>query len=145
MTTMYEELMSDPEFKKEYAIEGTLADSAELIWQLLVRRGMKQADLARALKRSPAFVSQLLSGQANMTVHTLAEVVYTLGASLKLDAIDLESEREEADQCNPVHTFQLPATKACLGSPNAFRYEPNWGTKEGSDISATLGKSEYVA
>jgi transcriptional regulator with XRE-family HTH domain len=86
MTTKFDELMLDPEFRKLYAIEGLIADTAQLICDLLERRNMKRADLARLLNKTPAFVSQLLNGKANMTVRTLAEVVHALGATVKIDA-----------------------------------------------------------
>jgi transcriptional regulator with XRE-family HTH domain len=47
---------------------------------------VSKADLARRLNKSRAWVTQLLSGKANMTVRTLAEVVYTLDAEVKLHA-----------------------------------------------------------
>ena len=47
---------------------------------------MSKADLARRLNKSRAWVTQLLSGKANMTVRTLAEVVYALNAEVKLRA-----------------------------------------------------------
>ncbi len=88
MTTKHEELMLDPEYRKLYAVEGLIADTAQLIWDLLEQRNMKQADLARMLNKTPAFVSQLLNGKANMTVRTLAEVLYALGATAKIQAVD---------------------------------------------------------
>jgi transcriptional regulator with XRE-family HTH domain len=102
MNTKFDELILDPEFRKHYAIEGFIGDTAELIWQLLVRRNMKQADLARLLKKTPAFVSQLLNGKANMTIRTLAEVVYALGATVKIAAQD-----ESKSACDDVDDLQM--------------------------------------
>jgi transcriptional regulator with XRE-family HTH domain len=102
MNTKFDELMLDPEFRKHYAIEGFIGDTAELIWQLLVRRKMKQADLARLLNKTPAFVSQLLNGKANMTIRTLAEVVYALGATVKIEAHD-----ESTSSCEAVDDPQM--------------------------------------
>ena len=111
MTTKFDELMLDPEFRKHYAVEGFIGDTAELIWRMLVRRNMKQADLARKLNKSPAFVSQLLNGKANMTVRTLAEVVYALGATVKIDAKDESTSVCEALDDPHMQTFsiQMPA------------------------------------
>jgi transcriptional regulator with XRE-family HTH domain len=102
MNTKFDELMLDPEFRKHYAIEGFIGDTAELIWQLLVRQNMKQADLARLLNKTPAFVSQLLNGKANMTIRTLAEVVYALGATVKIEAHD-----ESTSSCETVGDPQM--------------------------------------
>lgn len=88
MTTKHDKLMLDPEYRKLYAIEGLLVDAAQVISDLLERRNLKQADLARMLNKTPAFVSQLLNGKANMTVRTLAEVAFALKASVKIEAIE---------------------------------------------------------
>ena len=107
MTTKFDELMLDPEFKKQYAVEGFIGDTAELIWQLLVLRNMKQADLARLLNKTPAFVSQLLNGKANMTVRTLAEVVYALGATVQINARDESASTCETVDDPPMHTLHF--------------------------------------
>jgi transcriptional regulator with XRE-family HTH domain len=86
MITKYDELMTDPEFRKEMAIETLVAEAAELVAQLMAEQNLSKADLARRLNKSRAWVTQLLSGNANMTVRTLAEVTYTLGAEIKLQS-----------------------------------------------------------
>jgi transcriptional regulator with XRE-family HTH domain len=68
---------------------------------------MKQADLARLLNKTPAFVSQLLNGKANMTVRTLAEVVHALGASVKIDANDEGTSTCESMDDTEMHTLRI--------------------------------------
>lgn len=110
MTTIFDEMMLDPEFRKQYAVESFIGDTAELIWQLLVQRNMNQADLARLLNKTPAFVSQLLNGKANMTVRTLAEVVYALGATVEINAHDESTSMGDAVDAPQMQTFrtQMP-------------------------------------
>lgn len=107
MNTKFDEMMLDPEFRKHYAVEGLIADTAEMIWQLLVQRNMKQADLARLLNKTPAFVSQLLNGKANMTVRTLAEVVYALGANVKINAQNENKSTGEGTDDTKMHTLRI--------------------------------------
>ncbi len=107
MTTKFDELMLDPEFRKHYAVESFIGDTAELIWQLLVRRNMKQSDLARLLNKTPAFVSQLLNGKANMTIRTLAEIVYALGATVEISAQDEKKSSCEAIDDPQMHPFRI--------------------------------------
>jgi len=142
--TKIAELLRDPEFQKAYAVEGLLADAAELIWQLLVRRNMKQADLARLLNKTPAFVSQLLNGKANMTVRTLAQVADVLGARIKIDAVDANVSADSEQACPQVHTFSIPAN--CLPNDYVFRFE-NLESRVAIDSTSTrLGsRSEYAA
>jgi transcriptional regulator with XRE-family HTH domain len=86
MKTQHEILMEDPEFRRLLSIEALVAEAAETIARLMAEQNVSKADLARRLKKSRAWVTQLLSGKANMTVRTLAEVVYALDAELKLHA-----------------------------------------------------------
>ena len=62
---------------------------AELIARLMEDRGVTKAELARRLGKSRAWVTQLLSGRANMTLRTFAEVTYALGAEVALSLVRL--------------------------------------------------------
>ncbi len=95
--TQFEELMESPEFRKLYAIEGLVTEAGEFIARLMEERGVTKAELARRLGKSRAYITQMLSGSANLTIRTLAELAYALGAEVKLEAVPLESvERKQA-------------------------------------------------
>jgi antitoxin component HigA of HigAB toxin-antitoxin module len=86
MKTQHEVLMEDPEFRRLLSIEALVAEASEVIARLMAEQNVSKADLARRLNKSRAWVTQLLSGKANMTVRTLAEVVYALDSEVKLHA-----------------------------------------------------------
>jgi transcriptional regulator with XRE-family HTH domain len=86
MKTQHEVLMEDPEFRRLLSVEALVAEASEVIARLMAEQNVSKADLARRLNKSRAWVTQLLSGKANMTVRTLAEVVYALDAEVKLRA-----------------------------------------------------------
>jgi len=86
MKTQHEVLMEDPEFRRLLAIETLVAEASETIAQLMAEQNVSKAELARRLNKSRAWVTQLLNGKANMTVRTLAAVVYALDAEVKLKA-----------------------------------------------------------
>ena len=86
MKTQHEILMEAPEFRRLLAVEGLVTNSAQLIARLMAEQKVNRAELARRLNKSRAWVTQLLSGKANMTVRTLAEVAYALDAEVKLNA-----------------------------------------------------------
>ena len=86
MKTQHARLMEDPEFRRLLSVEALVAEASEVIARLMAEQNLSKADLARRLNKSRAWVTQLLSGKANMTGRTLAEVVYTLGAEVKLQA-----------------------------------------------------------
>jgi len=139
MTSKHDELMQNPEFKRLYAIEGLIADTAQMISDLLEKRRIKQADLARRLNKTPAFVSQLLNGKANMTVHTLAEVIFALEATVKISAQDLSASAcEEVDESQMLtHRFSLTTRN----DRSNFHWEDTSNTESGDYTSRT----EYAA
>jgi hypothetical protein len=141
MNTKFDELMLDPEFRKLYAIEGLIADTAQMISDLLERRKMKRADLARLLNKTPAFVSQLLNGKANMTVRTLAEVLHALGATARIDAVDDTDTASQSANCQEMHTFRIHMP--VHGHGPGF----SWGRIGGGGIKPhePEPRSEYVA
>jgi transcriptional regulator with XRE-family HTH domain len=146
MKTTFDELVLDPEFRKSFAIESSLADAAQVIADLLDRNNMKQADLARLLAKTPAHVSQLLSGKANMTVKTLAEIAYLLGASVVLQAGELASSQHDLGEQSKIHTFRLqePNVAKCRKFDLDFT---DIGRHPGKStpISSSEDRSEYVA
>jgi len=95
--TQFEQLMESPEFRKQYAIEGLVTEAGEFIARLMQQQGVTKAELARRLGKSRAYITQMLSGSTNLTVRTLAEVAYALGAEVRLEAAPVEAaEREQA-------------------------------------------------
>ena len=86
MKTQHAVLMEDPDFRRLLSVEALVAEASEAIASLMAEQNVSKAELARRLNKSRAWVTQLLSGKANMTVRTLAEVAYALGAEVKLQA-----------------------------------------------------------
>ena len=51
------------------------------------KEDVTKAELAKRLGKSKAFVTQMLSGSRNMTIHTLADVAFVLGYKIELDPV----------------------------------------------------------
>jgi hypothetical protein len=61
----------------------------DAVWSLWSKRkseGMKQADIAKALHRSPAWVNRSLRGPANWTLRTFGELVEALNGEITISA-----------------------------------------------------------
>ncbi len=86
MNTLHEDLIQDPEFQRLLSIETLVAEAAEVIAKLMDEQNVTKAELARRLNKSRSWVTQMLSGRSNFTIRTLAEVMYALGAEVKLQA-----------------------------------------------------------
>jgi transcriptional regulator with XRE-family HTH domain len=102
MMTKYDELMSNPEFRKEMAIESLVAEAAEAIAVLMEEQNLSKADVARRLGKSRAWVTQLLNGKANMTIRTLAEVTFVLGGEMTIQPAQKQSATARREPWRPI-------------------------------------------
>lgn len=83
----------DADFKRLVAQETLILEATELIAELIEQSGMKRKDLAKKLGRSKGFVTQVLSGDRNMTLRTLADFAYALGQKLEVRLREPEGGR----------------------------------------------------
>jgi transcriptional regulator with XRE-family HTH domain len=61
-------------------------------------RPVTRSELARRLGVTSGRVSQILSGDENVTLHTVAAVCVALGAQLETRLVDHDGRRDQADQ-----------------------------------------------
>jgi transcriptional regulator with XRE-family HTH domain len=113
----YQDLMKDPSFRKLLAIEALVTEAAELIARLMAEKKVNKAALAKRLNRSRAWVTQLLSGQSNMTVRTLAELAYALEAEVKFDARPAAPANASQDVTRPGTSIRLLNAQPIDSSP----------------------------
>jgi len=141
--TQFEQLMESPQFRKLYAIEGLVTEAGEFIARLMQEQGVTKAELARRLGKSRAYITQMLSGSANLTVRTLAEVAYALGAEVKLEAVPVEGVVRERVRAE----LELPVWKV-IEMPRFPRREPQEGPPPQRLVRAgdeTAAAFHYVA
>jgi transcriptional regulator with XRE-family HTH domain len=154
MKTQHEALMEDPEFRRLLSIEALVAEASEVIARLMAEQNMSKADLARRLNKSRAWVTQLLSGKANMTVRTLAEVVYALDAEVKLQAQPPSWKLAGKPLGSAWQPVVFKMDKYLLESPmvseDLFRLQSNQMTSTQDDLASMSPggdptRSEYAA
>ena len=75
--------------------ERTILEITELICALMERDHFSRAELARRLKKSRGYVSQLLDGGTNMTARTISDVLTVLGYELRPEAVALAVRTRE--------------------------------------------------
>src|SRR4051794_22446012 len=75
-----------PEYARMLDQERLILDASELVCEMMELRGVSKADLARLTGRTRAFVTQVLSGDRNMTLRTLADFAHALGFRITLGA-----------------------------------------------------------
>jgi transcriptional regulator with XRE-family HTH domain len=85
VTTELERLTTTPEGKRLLAQERLILDVTEFIIGLMQEQDVTRAELAKRLGRSKGWISQLLAGEANFTLRTLADVFGALGYHPRID------------------------------------------------------------
>ena len=79
--------LQNPEFRAAYDAEDKRIELALQIIKLRERRGMTQADLAKAIGTRQANVSRLERFDTNLTLGTLEKVAQALGVNLQIDLV----------------------------------------------------------
>jgi ribosome-binding protein aMBF1 (putative translation factor) len=77
--------LQDREFRAAYEAEDTRIELILQIIKLREKRGMTQAELAKAIGTRQANVSRLERFDANLMLDTLEKVAQALGANLRID------------------------------------------------------------
>lgn len=89
-----------PEQEAEYqtylAQEILITDVTEMIVGLMQEAKVTRLEMARRLGKSKGFVSHLLSGQRNMTLRTLADLVGAVEHRVEVFAVPCSAPREHA-------------------------------------------------
>ena len=76
--------------------EELILEVTEAIALILETDGVSKAQLAKRMGKSPAFVSQVLSGRRNLTLRTIADICDALGSKGQFKAVaDFASMREQ--------------------------------------------------
>ena len=89
--------MNDPEFRRLLSQEELILDFTETICDLLEKEKISRKELANLLGKSKGFVSQLLKGDRNPTLRTVADNFHVLGYKVTLAAHKKEVKRQESN------------------------------------------------
>jgi len=73
-----------------YQQERAIMEVTELISGLMEEHGMTKAHLAKELGTSKANITQMLDGRRNMTIRTISDVLFCLGAALQVASAEIE-------------------------------------------------------
>lgn len=77
--TLYEEYTKDKEFERLMAQEDLIMQVTESICKILADENIKRKKLAELLGKTKGFISQILNGNSNITLRTIADVAGALG------------------------------------------------------------------
>lgn len=141
MKTKHEALMEDPEFHRLLSVETLAAEASEMIARLMTEQNVTKADLARRLSKSRPWVTQLLSGKANLTIRTLAEVVHALNSEVKLHAQPPKLKGHgkpttSAGQLSVVFKMDKMTLQSSVSSQDLFRLQSNKTTTTNEELAS---------
>jgi transcriptional regulator with XRE-family HTH domain len=93
---------------REVFQEDFILDVTEQVLACMKQNGIAQAELAKRLDRSKAYLSQVLSGSRNMTLRTLADICWALGIEPRV-VLESDAPRRRAVKL-PVRSSTRPGT-----------------------------------
>lgn len=88
--TFIEKLMSDDEGRKLYFREDLIFEITESICKVMTEKGINKTELARLAGVSKSNITQLLSGDHNMQLATVADLLYALDSKLEVTPVPLD-------------------------------------------------------
>ena len=77
--TLVEKYVENPVHMRLFQQERAIYEATELLEEVMRGTGVTRAELARRLGRSRGWVTQLLDGEANKTIRTVADAFAVLG------------------------------------------------------------------
>lgn len=92
MTTAIKRFESTPEGKQLLDQERLILQATERILDLMQQQNVTRTELAQRLGKSKSWISQMLAGEANFTLRTLADVFGALGQRAAVD-VERQSDR----------------------------------------------------
>jgi transcriptional regulator with XRE-family HTH domain len=113
--TKFQEFIQDAGRHRIFEQESLSIEATELISTLMKERQISKAELAKRIGKSKAFITQLLSGGRNMTLHTFADLAFALGYKVDLHASPLSKSSEVLVFRNEIHLRTMFHRKVVRG------------------------------
>ena len=80
----FDQLTATARGRRLFEQEFLLISATELISELMQEKKVSRSELAERIGKSKSFVTQILRGQHNMTLRTLADLAWALDARVRL-------------------------------------------------------------
>jgi len=90
--TFIQKLMSDDEGRKLYFREDLIFEITESICKVMEEKHVTKAELSRRAGVSKSNITQLLSGDQNMRLTTVADLLYALDSKLQVSAVPVDTD-----------------------------------------------------
>jgi len=131
---MYNALLKDIKYDSEdmkyYLQEKLIFEITECIAEMMQKKNISKSELAKKLVRTKGYITQLLNGNANMTLRTISDCFWALDSTLNVNAIPANVDysvdvEEQYDVSNIKESYSEPVIKLrsflSANVVNAFR------------------------
>lgn len=117
---MYNALLKDIKYDSEemkfYLQERLILEITECIAEMMQKKNISKSDLAKKLGRTKGYITQLLNGNANMTLRTISDCFWALDSTLKVSAVPANVDynmnvEEQYDISNSKELYSEPIIK----------------------------------
>ncbi len=80
----FQEMVAEAQATPEFWAEGAILEFTEALWARMEEEKVSRAELARRLGTSKAYVTKVLGGNANFTLHSLAKLAFAVGGKVRI-------------------------------------------------------------
>lgn len=126
------ELENDKEAQKLYEEEGFVLEVTEAICELMQKQSIKRVELANRLGVDKSYVTNLLDGSSNMTLKTIADVLFCLDSRARIQIEPLREAIEDFSEVSDIlvssksndykpYNLRVPQVKISRSEKNQYR------------------------
>ena len=109
MKTLVEEYVASPAHMRQFQQERAIYEVTELLEALLKELGITRAEFAKRLGKTKGWVTQLLDGDSNKTIRTVADACAVLGHEFRVSSQPIQISNAPTQA--PAHATSGPAAK----------------------------------
>lgn len=80
----YRKMVEEARQSVDYWAEGSIVEFTEALWARMEEEKVSRAELARRLGTSKAYITKVLGGNANFTLHSLSKLALAVGAHVRI-------------------------------------------------------------
>lgn len=132
ISTWIDRLTETSDDKRLFQQEKTILEVTELICALMKEQNVSRKILAERLYKTKGYVSQLLDGEANMTLRTLSDVLYALGKELQASTVPMLRNQWNHEWSKS--EIELPGGEITICN---IAPEVQWHNRSSNDLSLT--------
>lgn len=104
----FDDLLDELQEDENYWLDAAKDEVATQVCQVMERKGVKKAELARRMEKTPTYITKVLKGTTNFTLDSLVSMARALGCDLEVRFVESQSETEPC----PVETAQVEIADA---------------------------------